>query len=87
MVWLSLFLYHSQIVHDFRNPEASSRPTFCGVVIELQHPDFEILEWSDEDKALYSEKAMTLGAPIEEGANLFKDLQCTYLQKSTTKWP
>ena len=71
-------------VYYYRNPEASSRPSFCAIIIELQHPDFEILKWSDEDKALYSEKAMTLGSPIEEGNNLFKDLQYTYLQKSTT---
>ena len=64
-----------------RNPEATLRLGFCGLVTKLQHPDFKILKWSDEDKALYSEKAMTLGSPIEEGTNLFKDLQCTYLQK------
>ena len=52
--------------------------------MELQHSDFEILKWSDEDKADCSEKAMTLGSPIEEGANLFEDLQCAYLQKTNS---
>ena len=69
------------ITLNCRNPEASSRPSFCAIIIELQHPDFEILKWSDKDKAAYSEKAMTLGSPIKEGASLFKDLQRTYLNK------
>ena len=72
------------IIHHcyvYRNPEATLRPPFCGIVIELQQPDFKILKWSDKDKSIYSEKAMTLGSPIKEGASLFKDLQCTYLEK------
>ena len=64
-----------------RNPEALSRPSFCAIIIALQHPDHEILKWSEKDKAVSSKRAMTLGAPIEEGANLFKDLQHTYMQK------
>ena len=65
----------------YRNPEALSRPSFCAIIIALQHPDREILKWSEKDKAVSSKRAMTLGAPIEEGANLFKDLQHTYMQK------
>ena len=71
-------------MHGFkccRNPEAASRPKFCDFIIELQRPDFKILKWSENDKAISSEKAMTLGAPIEEGASLFEDLQYTYMQK------
>ena len=63
-----------------RNPEAASRPSFCDFINELQRPDFKILKWSEKDKAVSSEKAMTLGAPIEEGASLFEDLQYIYMQ-------
>jgi hypothetical protein len=70
------------VVHKcYRNPEATSRPPFCEIIVELQHADFKILKWSEKDKAVSSKKAMTLCSPIEEGASLFKDLQRAYMKK------
>ena len=77
----SLIGFWGMVFKCCRNPEATSRPMFCNIITELQQPDFKILKWSENDKAISSEKAMTLGAPIEEGASLFKDLQHTYMQK------
>ena len=39
------------------------------------HPDFKVLTWTPEDVAAYSEQARTLGAPLEAGEELYKELQ------------
>ena len=55
------------------------RPKLCNTLGGLQQPDFRILKLSEEDSATcISEKAMVLGAPIEEGFCLYEDLQTTY---------
>jgi len=61
-----------------RNPSPDSRPSFPDALIELQHPDFKMLMWAPEDVAAYSEQARTLGAPLEAGEELYRDLQISY---------
>ena len=57
--------------------EPDSRPMFLDVLLELQRPDFKLLTWTAEDVAAYTEEARTLGAPLEAGEELFRDLrQC-----------
>ena len=61
-----------------RHPTASHRPTFISLQISLQQPDYELLKWSEEDKAIYSENARTIGDTFQEGESLFKDVQMMY---------
>ena len=61
-----------------RNPEASSRPTFPEIQVELQRPDFKLLTWTAENVAAYTEEARTLGAPLEAGEELYTNIQNTY---------
>ena len=63
----------------FRNPEADERPAFVDIMIPLQKPDFQILKWSEDDFASSSAASRTLGAPLEAGLALHRDLQRTYL--------
>ena len=55
------------------------RPKLCHTLVSLQQPDFRILKMSEDDLATcVSENAMVLGASIEEGFLLYKDLQTAY---------
>ena len=63
---------------SYRHPDASHRPTFISLQISLQQPDYELLKWSEEDKATYSETARTIGATFQEGESLFIDMQTKY---------
>ena len=62
----------------YRHPDASHRPTFNDLQISLQQPDYELLKWSEEDKATYSENARTIGATFQDGESLFTDIQTMY---------
>jgi hypothetical protein len=46
----------------------------------LQKPDFQVLQWrcKDGSSSAYAE-AKILGAPLQDGFRLYKDLQRTYL--------
>ena len=48
-------------------------------MVPIQKPDFQILKWSSEEVNSYSEQARTLGAPLDAGHQLHRDLQRTYL--------
>ena len=61
-----------------RHPEAASRPTFFDTLLALQRPDFQVLKWTCEEVAAYSEEARTIGSPIEAGLELYTDIQHTY---------
>lgn len=50
------------------------------MVVLLQRPDFQLLWWSEEDKTAYSEKARTLGGPVEDGEEMYTELQNTYVE-------
>lgn len=63
-----------------RNPDLNSRPQF-GQIAEVLAGDSEcLLGWSDEDKQIGGKNAMKLGAPLENGNNLYYDLQMQYRQ-------
>ena len=55
-----------------------NRPNFCDVVVSFQKPDFQILQWMQDDEKKYSKLARTLGAPIEKGSCLYMNLQKSY---------
>lgn len=61
-----------------RHPESSNRPSFSELHTSLHKSDALLLEWSDQDKATYSEKARTIGAAYQEGQMLHKDLHKRY---------
>ena len=54
------------------------------IVTILNRPEYMLLTWSDEDKKIYSEKAMQIGAMLEAGDNLYLDLQHQYFNKNVT---
>ena len=60
---------------NFRTFDPSKRPTFMEITTLLQKPDFQVLKWSREDWTTCSEEARTLGAALETGTQLHKDLQ------------
>ena len=52
-------------------------------MIPLQKPDFQILRWSKNlDSSSSNDKAKVLGAPLQKGLPLHKDLQRTYLARA-----
>lgn len=60
-----------------RHPDHHLRPTFEDITIGLAEDPEVILCWREEDKAV-SPKAVALGAPMEEGKHLYKELQDKY---------
>ena len=50
----------------------------------LSLPDTKLLKWSEEDKATNPEAA-TLGADLDAGLGLYKDIQERYIVKEITK--
>ena len=67
-------------MYVFRNPIPKSRPQFVQIVKVLAGDNKHLLSWSDEDKQIGGENAMTLGAALEHGNNLYYDLQLQYKQ-------
>ena len=60
-----------------RNPEVDGRPAFKEVSDNLLSDEAPLLVWKEEDQGV-SAQAAVLGAPLEDGANLYLDLQHTY---------
>ena len=67
-----------------RHPEPDERPLFFDIMIPLQKPDFQILKWSDNEG---EGEALTLGAPLEKGRHLYRDLQRTYARVQAKMHP
>ena len=72
-------MFHYNTVNLLRHPEAASRPTFFDTLMALQRPDYQLLKWTLEDEAAYSEEARTIGSPIEAGQELYADMQHVYM--------
>ena len=62
----------------YRHPDKSSRPTFEHIGEDLSEPETELLIWSEDDIGVHP-LAMTIGAALEVGKNLYSDLQQKYL--------
>ena len=63
---------------NHRNPRYNDRPSFDEIFELLNRTDSDILSWSEEDKSHCSQMAAQIGAPVNEGASLYQDLQKTY---------
>ena len=74
-----MLLYLNPFIH--RHPDVAHRPTFNDLQISLQQPDYELLKWSEEDKATYSENARTIGASFKEEESLFKECRMQMLHE------
>lgn len=61
-----------------RHPDPESRPIFALIIKYLNKPDEELLNISEEDRDISGTRASTLGYPLSDGINLYKDLQVVY---------
>ena len=50
----------------------------------LQHPDFQLLRWSEEDEVTFSKKARTLGGPLEDGKELDTELETVFSKSGSS---
>ena len=62
-----------------RHPDTSWRPTFAQVVEALSEPEFDLLNWFEEDVKVHPQAAV-LGAHLEAGKDLYRELQEAYKQ-------
>ena len=69
------------IFSSCRHPETAKRPNFSDIMQRFSLPDTKLLKWSEEDKATDPEAA-TLGADLDAGQELYKDLQERYIPKA-----
>ena len=61
-----------------RNPDYHKRPSFKDLFIGLSVGNQDVLlSWAEDDRTM-SGQADVLGAPLEEGKDLYKDLQFLY---------
>ena len=65
----------------YRNSKPESRPKFCNICSHLNLPDIKTLKWSTDDVAAFSNASRTLGSPLDEGKDLFPELQKMYLKE------
>ena len=63
-----------------RHPDTVSRPTFSELYQALSQPESELLDWSEEDVRVHSQAAV-LGAPLEAGKDLYRELQERHISR------
>lgn len=61
----------------YRNPDYHQRVSFDNLTARLSENPASLLAWTEEDQAS-APQANVLGAPLEEGAALYQDLQKLY---------
>ena len=65
------------LLHTHRNPDYHRRPSFDDLhQAFLTNPSF-LLKWTAKDRSVSPQAAM-LGAPLEEGSDLYRNLQYQY---------
>ena len=67
-------------LYVYREPDPKKRITFDNIVGKLSSSSGMILKWKNEDNTS-SPLCSVLGAPLEHGQELYKDLQNLYLTK------
>ena len=63
-----------------RNPEATERPKFTKLMTAFLSNPSLLLKWTAKDLSV-SLQASMLGAPLEEGRDLYQNLQFEYKDK------
>ena len=76
--------HHQLAAYAHRHPDPDSRPAFCDLLLLLQRPDFQLLKWSEEDETAFSKKARTLGGPLEDGEELYTELQTVFSKSGSS---
>ena len=61
----------------------NQRLSFPDITRQLSLPDTKLLKWSEEDKSVHPE-AVTLGADLLCGEELYKDLQTRFKNQNQT---
>ena len=64
----------------YRHPDPVARPTFSELYQALSQPESELLGWSEEDMRVHSQAAV-LGAPLEAGKDLYRELQERHISR------
>lgn len=64
----------------YRHPDTVSRPTFSELNQALSQPESELLGWSEEDMSVHPQAAV-LGAPLEAGKDLYRELQEMHISR------
>ncbi len=62
-----------------RNVDSEKRPLFSSILSSLLCPDYQVITWSQADEDTYSEKSRTISGILQDGQELFLDLQHFYL--------
>ena len=70
-------LYNASNISTCRNPTPEERPTFRRTVLDLVGEKRQVLEIPDPDLRSHPQ-AGTLGAHLESGALMYRDLQNSY---------
>ena len=69
------------LTHSFplsvRKPEATERPRFTKLMTAFLSNPSLLLKWTEKDLSV-SPQASMLGAPLEEGRDLYQNLQLKY---------
>ena len=64
-----------------RNPDRTERPTFGKLVQYFKEPEEQLLNWTEEEDVVkYNPQMAVLGGPLEDGKDLYIDLQKVYSQ-------
>ena len=63
-----------------RHPDPASRPTFSELYQALSQPDSKLLGWSEADMRVHPQAAV-LGAPLEAGKDLYRELQEMHISR------
>ena len=64
----------------YRHPDTVSRLTFSELCQALSQPESELLGWSEEDMRVHPQAAV-LGAPLEAGKDLYRELQEMHISR------
>ena len=62
---------------SLRHPQATARPTPHDILLALMENEETVLRIPEDDAGTHS-MAATLGAPLEAGHNMYRDLQDLY---------